>query len=86
MLDRYDKAILNLLLKYRDSELSTYFIATKINASARTVSKHLDKLLNLGYVLYNRVGKPRNYLYTRGGKRKEISAPPKIMWRLRYKQ
>lgn len=83
MLDWYDRRILKLLINYRNSEISTNFIALRVGISPLTAKKHLHRLLINGYVLYRAEGKTRSYL---NKKRKEINAPPKLMWRLRYRK
>jgi Mn-dependent DtxR family transcriptional regulator len=61
MLDRIDKAIIGLLLKYKDSYLSTKQIADKVKISPRTAKKHLEKLESKGYVSSEKKGKTREY-------------------------
>jgi predicted ArsR family transcriptional regulator len=60
MLDRIDKAILRLLIQYKELSLTTNKIAIKVKISPRTAKKHLDKLKQEGYVEMEE-GKIREY-------------------------
>ena len=62
MLDRIDKAIINLLLKYLNKHLTTHQIAKKVGISPRTAKKHLGKLEQEGYVGPGDGAKPREVL------------------------
>ncbi len=61
MLDKIDKAILRLLIKYKNQTLSINQIAKKINNAPLTVKRHIKKLEGLGYVYLKIEGKVREY-------------------------
>ncbi len=61
MLDKTDKAILRLLLKYKHKTLSINQIAKKIDCASLTAKRHLEKLERLGYVYHKEEGKVRDY-------------------------
>ncbi len=44
MLDRIDKAIIRVLLKYKNKFLTTNQIATKVNIASLTAKRHLKKI------------------------------------------
>ena len=58
MLDKIDKAILRLLVKYKDQTLTVNQIAKKVVISPRTAKKHIVKLEEEGYV-FMKIGKIR---------------------------
>ena len=60
MLDRIDRAIIRLLLKYKGQTLTINQIAKKVEVSPRTAKKHTDKLEEEGYV-FIKEGKAREY-------------------------
>ena len=66
MLDKIDKAILRLLIKYKTQTLSINQIAKKTSNANLTTKRHLQKLEKLGYVYHKEAGKVRDY-----GKRKK---------------
>lgn len=66
MLDRIDKAIINLLLKYKDNYITTNQIAKKVGISTLTAKRHLEKLLGEGYVEDKLEGKMRKYEINNG--------------------
>ena len=99
-LDRYDRAILRVLIEFLNKPLSTNEIAKKIEVSPITAKKHLDSMEDLGYVEKEEVGEGR--VYFKDGEKnnsapkvysfttndilpKQIRAPSKILWKLRYK-
>ena len=61
MLDKIDKSILKLLVKYKYKTLSINQIAKKIGCASLTSKRHLEKLEELGYVYHREEGKVRNY-------------------------
>lgn len=61
ILDRIDKAILNLLIKYKHKTLSINQIAKKIKIAPLTSKRHLEKLEKMGYVYHKEQGKVREY-------------------------
>ncbi len=61
MLDRIDKAIIRILLKYKDMDLSTNQIASKTKIAPLTAKRHLEKLEKEGYVSFCTSGKHREY-------------------------
>ena len=61
MLDKIDKAILKLLLKYKHRTLSINQIAKKIDCASLTAKRHIEKLEELGYVYFKEKGKVREY-------------------------
>lgn len=61
MLDRIDRAILRLFLKYRENGLTTNQIANKVQVAPRTAKKHLDKLEEEGYLDSVEDGEVRHY-------------------------
>ena len=61
MLDKIDKAILRLLLKYKHKTLSINQIAKKIYCASLTAKRHLEKLEKSGYVYHKEEGKVRDY-------------------------
>ena len=61
MLDKIDKAILNLLIKYKHQTLTINQIAKKINNAPLTAKRHLENLERLGYVYHKEKGKVREY-------------------------
>ena len=61
MLDRIDKAILRLLLKYKEQTLTINQVAKKVEVSPRTVKKHIEKLKEEGYVFTREEGKVRKF-------------------------
>ncbi len=61
MLDKIDKAILRLLLKYKHKTLSINQIAKKIDNASLTVKRHIEKLEAQGYVYFKEKGKVREY-------------------------
>jgi len=61
MLDRIDKAIIRLLLKYKQKYLSTNEIAKKVQISPLTAKRHLTKLEEEGFVSFRTVGAIREY-------------------------
>lgn len=66
MLDKIDKAILRLLIKYKNQTLSINQIAKKTSNANLTTKRHLEELEKLGYVYHKEEGKVRDY-----GKRKK---------------
>ena len=50
MIDKIDKAIIRVLLKYKNKHLTTWQIAQKAEIAALTAKRHLEKLKNDGYV------------------------------------
>jgi len=72
MLDRIDKDILKVLLKYKRKYLTTRQIAQKAKVSSLTAKRHLEKLEKRGYVLFESKGKIREY-YLKNGKKKKTS-------------
>jgi len=77
-LDKYDKAILSLLVKFLDKYLPTNQIAKRMNISTLTAKRHLLKL-EKAYYVDSKVEGYRKY------KKKKIKVPRKILWILRYK-
>lgn len=67
MLDKIDKAIIRLLLKYKENGLVINQIAKKTTHSPRTIKKHIEKLENEGYVYLIEEGKVREF--KRNGKK-----------------
>lgn len=61
MLDRIDKAIIRLLLNYKDNYLTTYQIAKKIGIAPLTAKRHLVNLKKEGYVDMTTGGRWREY-------------------------
>jgi DNA-binding transcriptional regulator YhcF (GntR family) len=61
MLDRIDKAIIKLLLKYKEKYLSTNEIALKVKISPLTAKRHLQKIEEEGYVSFRTTGVVREY-------------------------
>lgn len=61
MLDRIDKAILRVLIAYRNQHLTTNQIAIKSKISPLTAKRHLKKLMRAGYVSSKTAGKIRRY-------------------------
>ncbi len=61
MLDKIDKAILKLLIKYKNQTLSINQIAKKISSSSLTVKRHIKELEKSGYVYLKEDGKVREY-------------------------
>ena len=61
MLDKIDKAIIKLLLKYKHRTLSINQISKKIDHASLTTKRHLQKLEQLGYVYHKEEGKVRDY-------------------------
>lgn len=61
MLDRIDKEIIRLLLKYKGKSLTTNQIAIKVKIAPLTARRHLDKLERKGYVQFKPAGKLREY-------------------------
>ncbi len=61
MLDKIDKSILRLLIKYKHQTLTINQIAKKINCASLTVKRHLKNLEELGYVYLKEKGKAREY-------------------------
>ena len=61
MLDRIDRAILRLLVEFKDHMLSTNDIAKKVSVSPRTAKKHMEKLEQEGYVFRQEEGNKRTY-------------------------
>ena len=61
MLDKIDKEILRLLLKYKEQTLTTNQISKKLSIAPRTAKKHLEKLEKEGYVFWKETGKRRDY-------------------------
>ena len=61
MLDKIDKAILKLLIKYKNQTLSINQIAKKISSSSLTVKRHIEELEKSGYVYIKEDGKVREY-------------------------
>ncbi len=61
MLDKIDKAILKLLIKYKHKTLSINQIAKKIDCASLTAKRHIKKLEELGYVYLKEKGKVREY-------------------------
>ncbi len=62
MLDKIDKSILRLLLKYKGRALTTNQIAIKTEVSNLTAKRHLEKLEKEGYVGFRTKGKSREYV------------------------
>jgi len=54
MLDRIDKDIIRLLIKYQKKYLTTNQIAIKTKISPLTAKRHLEKLENDGYVEFQK--------------------------------
>ena len=61
MLDKIDKAILRLLIKYKHKTLSINQIAKKIGCASLTAKRHIKNLEELGYVYTKEKGKVREY-------------------------
>ncbi len=61
MLDKIDKSIIRLLLKYKHKTLSINQIAKKIGCASLTAKRHLEKLEESGYVYHKEEGKVRDY-------------------------
>ncbi len=61
MLDKIDKQILKLLIKYKYKTLSINQIAKKIGCASLTSKRHLEKLEKMGYVYHKEEGKVREY-------------------------
>ena len=61
MLDKIDKAIIRLLIKYKHKTLSINQIAKKIGNASLTVKRRIKKLEELGYVYTKEEGKVREY-------------------------
>lgn len=61
MLDKVDKSIIKLLLKYKETKLTINKIAKKVEVSPITAKKHIMKLEKKGYVIMEEGGKPRTY-------------------------
>ncbi len=62
MLDKIDKAILRLLIKYKHQTLTINQIAKKINYAPLTVKRRLGKLEREGYIYLKEKGKVREYV------------------------
>ena len=61
MLDKIDRSILRLLIKYKHQTLSINQIAKKTEYASLTIKRHLEKLEELGYVYFKEKGKVREY-------------------------
>ncbi len=61
MLDKIDKAILRLLIKYKHQTLTINQIAKKISNAPLTVKRRLKNLEEKGYVYLKEKGKVRKY-------------------------
>lgn len=61
MIDRIDKTILKLLIKYKHQTLSINQIAKKTDYASLTIKRHLEKLEEEGYVYLKEKGKVREY-------------------------
>ncbi len=61
MLDKIDKSILRLLLKYKNQTLSINQIAKKTSYAQLTIKRHVEKLEEEGYVYLKKEGKVREY-------------------------
>ncbi len=61
MLDKIDKAILKLLIKYKHKTLNINQIAKKVEIAPLTSKRHLEKLERMGYVYHKEEGKVREY-------------------------
>ncbi len=61
MLDKIDKTILRLLIKYKYKTLTINQIAKKTSNAHLTAKRHLEKLERLGYVYHKEKGKVRDY-------------------------
>lgn len=70
MLDRIDKEILRLLLKYKGKYLSTNQIAQKVKIASLTAKRHLEKLEEEGYVSFKTSKNVREYELKNGKKSK----------------
>jgi len=68
MLDRIDKEILRLLLKYKGKYLSTNQIAQKVKIASLTAKRHLKKLEEEGYVSFKTSKNVREYELKNGKK------------------
>ncbi len=66
MLDRIDKAIVRILLKYIGKYLTTYQLATKVKIAPLTAKRHLEKLKGEGYVESKLQGGIREYKIENG--------------------
>ena len=62
MLDKIDKSILRLLIKYKDKTLSINQIAKKVDIAPLTAKRHIKKLEGEGYVYLKEEGKVRKYV------------------------
>ncbi len=60
-MDMIDKAIIRILLKYKDQYLTTYQIAQKVGIAPLTAKRHLGNLENEGYVNSKISGGIRKY-------------------------
>ncbi len=61
MLDRIDKAIISVLLKYKGKYLTINQLASKAKIAPLTARRHLLKLKEAGYVNDKFEGKERRY-------------------------
>ena len=61
MLDRIHKAILRLLIKYKNKTLSINQIAKKTGYASLTIKRRLENLEQEGYVYFKEKGKVREY-------------------------
>ena len=61
MLDKIDKLILKLLVKYKHKTLNINQIAKKVEIAPLTSKRHLEKLERMGYVYHKEEGKVREY-------------------------
>lgn len=66
MLDKIDKDIIKVLLKYQSTVLTTNQIAKKIERAQLTTKRHLQKLEQEGYVYYKLSEKIRKYKLKNG--------------------
>lgn len=82
MLDRIDKEIVRLLIKYKDTFITTNQIAIKTEISPLTAKRHLEKLLAKKYVIMSKTGVKR--CYSLKDVDKIITAQSKISWKLNY--
>ncbi len=69
MLDRTDKAILKLMLKFKEQKLSINEIAKKVDIAQITARKHLERLEEEGYIVMFEEGKSREYTTAQEGEK-----------------
>jgi len=60
-MDMIDRAIIKVLIKFKDQYLSTFQIATKAGIAPLTAKRHLEKLQEEGYTESKLSGGVRKY-------------------------